>query len=552
MTPPSNSDRQNFPEAAHNWDLERLYDDLATAKKTYNPYARKGLSEPEKEHLRGLLCGYSPDKIGAQIHKTADGIKSALSKTLYRYVEILTKRPTYSLKSWEDVAEWLAPNYTINPAAVACKQDWDGAGDISNFYGRRDELGALEQSIVQNNCRLIAIFGMGGIGKTTLAVRIAKQLQDRFEYVIRRSLSYAPPIQQLLAQLIQFVSDGQATPEQPTISQLMEYLRSHRCLLMLDEWEGVFASGEMAGRYADGYGEYSQLIQRIANENHQSCLVLTSREKSTEMTLWERDNLQVKLLHLKGLKPVEARDILADNRLSDPDEWDNLIETYRGNPLALKIICGIIRDFFNGSVSQFRQRNTIVIEDFLGELLEQQVGRLSPFEKEIVYWLAIEPDPVSFSQLSNQILLPVYESDLIKAVKSLRQRSLIETISTPATTTFTLQPTLKRYIVKVLNDNFCEEIVQAIRNQTIDGLELLRNLSIVTEPNPESDIRARQFRLIVMPIRDQLTTFFRSDRKLANHLNEIQSMLEGKSALEVGYATDNLQNLLLALSQIDS
>ena len=74
----------------------------------------------------------------------------------------------------------------------------------------------------------------------------------------------------------------------------------------------------------------------------------------------------------------------------------------------------------------------------------------------------------------------------------------------------------------------------------------------MTEPNPESDIRARQFRLIVMPIRDQLTTFFRSDRKLANHLNEIQSMLEGKSALEVGYATDNLQNLLLALSQIDS
>lgn len=38
----------------------------------------------------------------------------------------------------------------------------------------------------------------GGIGKTSLAVKIAEQVQDEFKFVIWRSLRNAPPIKDLL------------------------------------------------------------------------------------------------------------------------------------------------------------------------------------------------------------------------------------------------------------------------------------------------------------------------------------------------------------------
>lgn len=44
------------------------------------------------------------------------------------------------------------------------KQDWGDAPEISSFWGRTDELATLNQWM-QEQCRLIAILGMGGMGK---------------------------------------------------------------------------------------------------------------------------------------------------------------------------------------------------------------------------------------------------------------------------------------------------------------------------------------------------------------------------------------------------
>ena len=49
-----------------------------------------------------------------------------------------------------------------------------------------------------SRCRLVAILGMGGIGKTALAVKLAEQVQDRFEYLFWRSLRNAPPVEDIL------------------------------------------------------------------------------------------------------------------------------------------------------------------------------------------------------------------------------------------------------------------------------------------------------------------------------------------------------------------
>ncbi|MEG4442479.1 NACHT domain-containing protein [Microcoleus sp. AT9_B5] len=103
-TPDSSEDL--FAEAATNWDLQKLYKDLAVAKREFAPY-RRPLTDTEKKHLRGLLCGYSPAEMAKKLHKSARGVEADLCSTIYRYVEQLTKQPLNTLKNWRDLPEWL-------------------------------------------------------------------------------------------------------------------------------------------------------------------------------------------------------------------------------------------------------------------------------------------------------------------------------------------------------------------------------------------------------------------------------------------------------------
>ena len=57
----------------------------------------------------------------------------------------------------------------------------------------------LSRWVVADRCRLAAIVGMGGLGKTALAARLARELAPDFEAVYWRSVRNAPPCAEWLA-----------------------------------------------------------------------------------------------------------------------------------------------------------------------------------------------------------------------------------------------------------------------------------------------------------------------------------------------------------------
>ncbi len=328
------------------------------------------------------------------------------------------------------------------------RQDWGEAPAVSLFYGRTGELAALKQWIVEDRCRLLTIYGMGGIGKTALAVTLAQQIQDQFEWVIWRSLRNAPPLSELLAKLLPFLACitaadlPQGTGER--ISLLIECLRAHRCLLILEDVQMVLNSGHLAGNYQEGFEEYGHLIARVGHSEHHSCLVLTGWEKPREVATSEGPTQPVRSFELKGLGAA-AREILAEKGLSDESKWEELIAPYRGNPLALKIVAATIKDVFNGSVADFLSQSL-----FLGDfefLLAEQWERLSALEKEIMCCLARYGSPASLSQLQQEMRLES-SGKLIKAVESLLWRSLVEKNSPESQTLFTLQPAMMKYVTQ--------------------------------------------------------------------------------------------------------
>ena len=56
--------------------------------------------------------------------------------------------------------------------------DWGNAIDTSIFYGRTTELVTVKNWLISDRCRLLGVFGMGGIGKTAFATKLAEQVQS--------------------------------------------------------------------------------------------------------------------------------------------------------------------------------------------------------------------------------------------------------------------------------------------------------------------------------------------------------------------------------------
>ena len=79
-------------------------------------------------------------------------------------------------------------------------------------------------------------------------------------------------------------------------------MKASRCLLIVDNAESILHSQETLGKYIDGYEGYGQLFRRIAEVNHQSCLIITSRDQQPiGIDSKIEVNKKVRLLRLEGV-----------------------------------------------------------------------------------------------------------------------------------------------------------------------------------------------------------------------------------------------------------
>lgn len=433
---------------------------------------------------------------------------------------------------------------SINRASQSSfSQDWGEAIDVSVFYGRLPELTTLQQWIQRDRCRLVTILGMGGIGKTALAVKLAEQLKAEFEFVIWRSLRNAPAIEKFLSDALLFVSqqkEGEKLPEtiDDRISLLIRYLNSSRCLLILDNVETILQSGERAGNYRQAYESYGQLIRRIADERHQSCLVLTSREKPVGLSAREGEILPVKSLYMTGIAQETGQIILTSLGLSPKaEDIKKLSDRYGGNPLALKIAAATIKSLFGGRISAFFEQGTVVFGD-IWDLLEQQCDRLSDLEQQVMRWLAIARERVTLQELHADIIPQIPQRELLEVLESLNARSLIEINALGCTQ----QPVVMEYITERLVQQFYTEIS---RHQ----LSLL-NSYVLIKASAKDYIREAQIRLILQPVAEALKILFENKQLLKAHLDQLLPILRANPAYQNGYVAGNLLNLYWYL-QID-
>ncbi|MEG4575606.1 AAA family ATPase [Microcoleus sp. N3A4] len=317
--------------------------------------------------------------------------------------------------------------------------DLTKAPELNYNYGRNSEIHTLKEWILEDQTRLITIYGLSGIGKTALTLKLISEINTQFDYIIYRSLEHLPKLINLKDELKQFFSQSHANP----LPEIIDYFRSSRCLVIIDDVQNIFKTGNFAGQYLTEYKDYRKFFQQIATLSHQSCLILISWEKPGEIEALEKENKYTRALQLQGLGE-EAKEIFRQKDLQDEGKWDELITLYQSHPAWLNIISLTIREFLNGMVSLFLVDEN---ELFLGDIetnLESHLERLSELEKNVINWLAHQDEPIDISQKPAN--MEVSQAKFMHILQSLTRRGLVEKVPRKEPAKFHLNSIFKAHI----------------------------------------------------------------------------------------------------------
>src|SRR5437773_3885586 len=173
-----------------------------------------GSHYPSEVNLQKLIELYFDQNVFAPGHEQdeARALWEQLRESSHRrigifdeqwFAALLKGRQTPSSQAHKSDARVTPPS---DPSSRLRRGDWREMLGVSALYGRSDELAELEQWLLSDRCRLVAVLGMGGIGKTALAVKLVQQVAPHFDCVLWRSLHNAPALDDVLLDWIPVLS----------------------------------------------------------------------------------------------------------------------------------------------------------------------------------------------------------------------------------------------------------------------------------------------------------------------------------------------------------
>ncbi len=328
-----------------------------------------------------------------------------------------------------------------NTQSKSVDHDLKLAPQIMNFYNRESELNNLSNYIFNQNTPLISVLGLSGIGKSYLVRKFIALNLDKFKVIIWRSLKYPKSLELMINDLLEVCQIEIKEILDDKLKQFFDILNKKKCLIILDDVQKIFISGDLAGKYKPEYKDYQKFFTMITETEHQSNIILISQEKCGEMNCLDQQLYPIKSLELLGLNDIN---LLDNTGLNNQDSWLKLIQLYEGNPAYLKDITSLIQDVYDGEVTDFLAENSLIITQNMQSNFNDLFNRLSPIEQQIILELSKLEQPRSREDLKQNLALS--SVDFVKGLQSLQQRYLVRKIKEDKIL-FKLSPVFREYVI---------------------------------------------------------------------------------------------------------
>ena len=205
----------------------------------------------------------------------------------------------------KDTTELLAPFGTATtpfgtassaPTQISTKQEINLPPSSPTFVGRVAELSHIIQTFQNSSCRFLTLTGLGGIGKSRLAIEVAHKFQTETDadvcYLALDKVQNQRSVAQQLAQAV----DLPNTSSEQRIAEIVAHLTDKKLLLLLDNVDKAVA--------LDATG-VTTLLNHLLPALPQLQILMTSRQPLQAQAEW--------VFPVRGL-PVPATTTLERNR----------------------------------------------------------------------------------------------------------------------------------------------------------------------------------------------------------------------------------------------
>ena len=411
--------------------------------------------------------------------------------------------------------------------------------DASEFVGRSEDLEQLLYWLQDQGYRSIFLWGLPGIGKTPLLTRLMEILDAGPVPVgylrLKPGLTDDDFFSALLTWL-QAVEPEVSAPVVDAPSWIMQRFERRRYILLVDQLETLFQSGQPAGTFCPEASKTHQFFRQVAEQLHQSSVIWGSREKPLDLA--QIPGGQIRIHQLADLSLEAIRHLLQGRKLTGlPPDWQALFERYGGNPLLLKGIAATVKEVYQGQVATFLSAQDPGIPSSFQGALEQVFRHLSPEETIVLYWLALAHTPVSMETLMAG-LVPAPKA---LAVQSLLGRGLCCSVAkTQATeTALDLPPIVRSWVLEQLRSTLKQDLLH-------DQVELFHRVPLVTTTAWE-EIQAQQRHAILYPLATELRSFYPTEPELTQKMQRLHQSLMAFGPTRPGYGAGNFIHLCQAL-----
>ena len=300
---------------------------------------------------------------------------------------------------------------TTSPSEKASKQNTQSTEEaistvgarlpeISNFYGRANELRDLKKLVESHTC--VLLIGVQGIGKKSLVSKLIQTQGLPFSKVLWKPLHHRPDVERLEAELLELLDTADDS------RALIPYLRKNKHLLILDGLDSILEQKDNL-RAVDS--RYISLIRRIVEETPSQIICISEEPiEDFDVLILRGDAISYTL---RGLKASDAEQMFDSSFGVDVEE---VVESVGGNPLLLKQIAAWSKESVqidSGLVNRATVQRGVVkswheqvlASDYLSELDRQLLDAIAQSENGIPYSQLLTQYPDAAHRISRLLAM---------------------------------------------------------------------------------------------------------------------------------------------------